>query len=180
MIMLNAKIIFSAPVYTTEDPEKVKGAVSNIVNFGKPKNEEIQPTLISGANPNKDSKIQDEDRINPFVSDAESIKQTVSAEGDLTLLSSIHYLIRREEIIDTANTALINGVSEDGCSLTVLLNKQAAFMKHLSFPADIESLGSVALTIKTETSDELEKIIDWLTPPTKDGIPLYELKMSDL
>ena len=178
--MLNAKVTFSAPVYITEDPEKVKDAVSNIVNFGKPKSEEIEMTVISGANPNKDSENSSDDGMNPFISDANMVKQTISAGGDLTLLSGIHYLIRKEEIIDTANTALNNGMSDDGCSLIVLLNKQAAFMKHLSFPADIESLGSVALKIEAEKFDDLERIINWLTPPTQDGVPLYELKLSDL
>lgn len=192
--MINAKITFNAPVYATEDAEKVKAAVSHLINYGRPKSEEIQPDLISGANLNVVPNKTEDDGSNPSISDAEKIEQTVTVSGDLTLLAGIHYLIRKEEIIDTANTALINGMTgneeeggnegeennENECRTFVSLNKQAAFMKRLSFPADVEPLGSVYLEIETETPDDLLKIIDWLTPPTKDGIPVYELKMNEL
>ncbi len=160
--MLNAKVTFFAPVYRTEDPEKVGAAVSNMANFGRPKSEEIH--AVFGKKDSED----------------ENIKQTATIDGNLELLSGIHYLIRKEEIIDTANTAFKEGTDESGCRTLVALNKQAALMKHLSFPADTEPLGSVYLEIETETPDALLKIIDWLTPPTKDGIPVYELKMNEL
>ncbi|MDV0445759.1 hypothetical protein MmiAt1_13540 [Methanimicrococcus sp. At1] len=178
--MINADVTFSAPVYMTEDLEKVKAAVSNMVNHGRPKTEEILPETISGANTKHEKNQTECDNINPFISDAENIKQTVVAAGNLDLLSGIHYLIRKEEIIDTANTALMQGIDETGCRTFVSLNKQAALMKHLSFPADIEPLGSVYLEIEAETPDDLLRIIDWLTPPTKEGIPIYELKMNEL
>jgi predicted RNA binding protein with dsRBD fold (UPF0201 family) len=178
--MINAKVTFFAPVYTTEDPEKVRAAVSNMANFGRPKTEEVRPELIIGASPKSEEKETTGDDANPFISDAENIKQTAAISGDLKLLLGIHYLIRKEEIIDTANTALKNGIDESGCKTFVALNKQAAFMKHISFPADIESLGAVFLEIETRTLDELLRIIDWLTPPTKEGVPVYELKMSEL
>lgn len=178
--MLNAKVTFFAPVYTTEDPEKVKAAVSNMVNFGRPKSEEILPETVSGANLKTEEFFTGNEIINPFISDAENIKQTITVDGNLELLSGIHYLIRKEEIIDTANTALLNGIDESECRLIVSLNKQAALMKHLSFPADVEPLGSIFLKIETSAPNELERIIDWLTPPTKEGVPVYELKMSEL
>ncbi|MDL2260754.1 hypothetical protein LJC08_00700 [Methanimicrococcus sp. OttesenSCG-928-J09] len=185
--MTNAKVTFTAPVYATEDAEKVKAAVSHLANYGRPKSEEILPDLVSGANPTIVPNKAEDDGLNPFISDAEKIEQTITVSGDLTLLTGIHYLIRKEEIIDTANTALMNGIEEDEdgnneneCRTFVSLNKQAAFMKHLSFPADVEPLGSVYLEIEAETPDDLLKIIDWLTPPTKEGIPVYELKMNEL
>ncbi|WNY29291.1 hypothetical protein MmiEs2_15170 [Methanimicrococcus stummii] len=178
--MIHAKITFSAPVYATEDSEKVKAAVSNMVNYGRPKAEEVLPESVSGANHTHEENKTASDDKNPFISDAENIKETAIAVGDLDLLSSIHYLIRKEEIIDTANTALTDGIDETGCKTFVALNKQAALMKHLSFPADTEPLGSVYLEIKAETPDELLKIIDWLTPPTKEGVPVYELKFNEL
>ncbi|MBZ3936108.1 RNA-binding domain-containing protein [Methanimicrococcus blatticola] len=170
MNMLNAKVTFFAPVYRTEDPEKVGAAVSNMANFGRPKSEEIRPDFISGTIP----------ALDKIDCDGENIKQTACINGNLELLSGIHYLIRKEEIIDTANTAFKNGTDESGCQTLVALNKQAALMKHLSFPADVEPLGSVYLEIEAETPDALLKIIDWLTPPTKEGIPVYELKMNEL
>ena len=192
------KVIFTAPVYVTEDEEKVRQAVSNIVNYGKPKNEEILPEIIETGATEKNSSCNIEEREynaeergynpeepkhNPFISDANHnrhIKKMIFAEGNLTALTGLHYLIRKEEIIDTAKSALLDGMSDDGCETSVLLNKQAAFMKKLSFPADIEPLGSIEIEIQTETADALLRIIDWLTPPTKDGIPVFELKMNEL
>lgn len=161
--MLNAKVTFFAPVYMTEDPNKVGAAVSNMANFGRPKSEE------------KHADFETETEF-----DDENIKQTARIAGNLELLSGIHYLIRKEEIIDTANTAFKDGTDESGCKTLVSLNKQAALMKRLSLPADIEPLGSVYLEIEAETPDALLRIIDWLTPPTKEGIPVYELKMNEL
>lgn len=178
--MINANVIFFAPVYVTEDPEKVRAAVSNMVNFGRPKTEEVRPELICGSDPKQEESKTSFSDENPFISDAENVKQTAVVSGDLKLLLGIHYLIRKEEIIDTANTALKKGIDESGCQTFVAFNKQAAFMRHISFPADVESLGAVFLEIKTKTPEELLKIIDWLTPPTKDGVPIYELKMSEL
>lgn len=178
--MIQAKVSFAAPVYRTEDSEKVKAAVSHLINFGRPKSEEIQPGMISGANPKTGENSETDSGANPFISDAEKIKQTVTAKGDLSLLSGIHYLIRKEEIIDTAHAAFLDGTDESGCRTLVSLNKQAAFMKRLSFPADIEPLGSIYLEIEAETPEALLRILDWLTPPTKEGIPVYELKMSEL
>lgn len=180
---LKAEVILTAPVYTTENAEKVRQAVSNIINYGRPKIEEILPKMISDANQKAEKSDLETEEINPFISDAayrEHIQQTAFVEGDLTLLTGLHYMIRKEEIIDTARSTLTEELSDDGCETAVLLNKQAAFMKHLSFPADLEPLGSIELKIRTKTPEDMLKIMDWLTPPTKDGIPVFELKLSDL
>jgi Uncharacterized protein conserved in archaea len=182
--MPSVKVIITAPVYATEDEEKVRQAVSNIVNHGRPKNEEILIEIIeiNTIGKNINCNIEKEEN-NPPTSNANHnrhIKKMIRTESDLTALTGFHYLIRKEEIIDTAKSALSDGVSDDGCETSVLLNKQAAFMKKLSFPADIEPLGSIEIEIQTETADALSRIIDWLTPPTKDGIPVFELKINEL
>jgi predicted RNA binding protein with dsRBD fold (UPF0201 family) len=158
--LLEVSVEFWAPVYTTENPDSVKQAVSHLLNAGHPKSEEIFVELTPA--------------------DMDHIKTAAYFRGDLTSLSGIHYLIRREKIIDTARSEFMKGFFEDGCSTTVLLNKQAAFMKHLSFPADAEPLGSIELTIETETPEALLKVLDWLTPPTKEGAPVFELKITDI
>ena len=176
-------VTFSAPVYITEDPEKVRQAVSNLINYGRPKSEEIRPGLFSDANQNSETSCEELENINPFISNAttrRNIQQITLEKGDLLLLTGIHYLIRKEEIIDTAKSAFLENLSDDGLKTEVLLNKQAAFMKRLSFPADLEPLGSVKLEIRTETSNDMLKLIDWLTPPTKNGLPVFELKLDEL
>jgi predicted RNA binding protein with dsRBD fold (UPF0201 family) len=149
--LLDVSVEFWAPVYTTENPGSVQKAVSHLLNAGRPKSEETFVELTPA--------------------DMDHIKTAAYFRGDLTSLLGIHYLIRREKIIDTAKSEFMGGLSEDGCQTTVLLNKQAAFMKRLSFPADIEPLGSIELTIETQTPEALLKVLDWLTPPTKEGAP---------
>jgi len=180
---MKVQVLFSAPVYITEDPEKVRQAVSNIINHGRPKSEEIRPMVFSDANQKSENSGGETENINPFISDATSrpnIQQIIVSKGDLMLLAGIHYMIRKEEIIDTAKSAFMECLSEDGLKTAVLLNKQAAFMKRLSFPADSEPLGSVKLEIRAETSEDMLKLIDWLTPPTKNGLPVFELKLDEL
>ena len=180
---MKVQVTFSAPVYITEDPQKVRQAVSNIINHGRPKIEEILPEVFSTAKQNSESSDKELEDVNPFISDAtirRNIQQITLAKGDLILLTGIHYLIRKEEIIDTAKSAFLESLSDDGLKTAVLLNKQAAFMKRLSFPADLEPLGSIKLEILTETSNDMLKLIDWLTPPTKNGLPVFELKFDEL
>ena len=60
------------------------------------------------------------------------------------------------------------------------MNKQVAYARRLNFPADEEPLGSVKVEIETKTPEAMERLIDWLTPPTKNGVPVYELTLKDL
>ncbi|WNY25879.1 hypothetical protein [Methanolapillus millepedarum] len=100
--------------------------------------------------------------------------------GGIDLLYGVHYLIRKEEIVDTTKAALLEGITEDEPEIRVYLNKQVAYVKRLNFPADVEPLGSIELEIKAESSASLAKIVDWLAPPTKDGVVLFELKVEEL
>ncbi len=99
-------------------------------------------------------------------------------QGDIALLKNMHTLLREEQIIDTARGQL--GKSIEGGSTQFIINKQVATVSRLNFPAVEEPLGSIHINIITDCSSDLELIIDWLTPPTEDGVPLYERPFPDL
>ncbi|WNY27639.1 hypothetical protein MsAm2_14420 [Methanolapillus ohkumae] len=164
-------ISFSAFVFPTENPEKVMRSILNLVNYGRPKTEVpvLENTIV----------------CTPATADG-ILVQKLSLFGGLDLLFGIHYLVRREEIIDTMRSELEHGILEesdsgDEISKTVIfLNKQVAYVKRLNFPADAEPLGSVELEIQADSPARLAKVIEWLAPPTKEGVALYELKVEDL
>ncbi len=111
--MIHVKV--SAPVYPTEDPDKVIRAVSALFF---------------------DIKIEKKDigTAEPEIGDSPSL--FLSGEGGLDLLLTLHGLIRREEIIDSIrNKVLSEDLSNDGLSVRFLFNKQAAFVGIPSIPA---------------------------------------------
>ncbi|HML02737.1 MAG TPA: hypothetical protein VK487_05115, partial [Candidatus Bathyarchaeia archaeon] len=68
-------------------------------------------------------------------------------------------LLRRERIRDAARTVLLRGV--EGESITFYLNKQVAYVEHISFsePTGESALGPIKVTI---TCDKPRELIDWL------------------
>ena len=68
-------------------------------------------------------------------------------------------LLRRERIRDAARSVLLRGV--EGESITFCLNKQVAYVGHISFsePTGESALGPIKVTI---TCDKPRELIDWL------------------
>lgn len=103
-----------------------------------------------------------------------------AGESDIYGLKHIHYQIRAEEIIDTSRTRLNVGLSEDGLSTSFIINKQVATVGRLNYPAQAEPLGSIDVTIEADNEAEMERFIDWLTPPTEDGVADFEMDIKDV
>jgi uncharacterized protein len=148
----------SAPVYPTEDPEKVIRAILALFT-----NLEIEK---------KDNKLAEpETGVLPSL--------LLSGEGGIYLLLALHGLIRREEIIDSVRNKSLNaGLSNDGLSVRFLLNKQAAFVGVPSIPAQKEPLGSIEVVIKADSQEEMKRLFEWLLPPTEEGRPIREVEME--
>ncbi len=86
-------------------------------------------------------------------------------------LDSLHELFRQQRILDVARKTLRKGTIEN--STVFYINKQVAFVKKINF-CDEEGespLGPIRIVIEYE---DIEKLIDWLTPFTKHG---YEEKL---
>ncbi|WP_406670673.1 RNA-binding domain-containing protein [Methanolobus sp. ZRKC4] len=103
-----------------------------------------------------------------------------SAEGDVYTLEHLHYLIREEEIIDTSRTRLNVGLSEDGLSTSFIISKQVATVGRLNYPAKEEPLGSINIEVVADSEKEMERFFDWLTPPTENGIPDFEINIDSV
>ncbi|WP_370571901.1 RNA-binding domain-containing protein [Methanomethylovorans sp.] len=104
----------------------------------------------------------------------------VEGTTDLEGLRHLHYLLREEEIIDTARTQFEVGIREDEPSTSFRISKLVAFVGRLNFPAAEESLGSIHVTMSASSSFELHRLIEWLTPPTEKGKILFEPDIEDV
>jgi predicted RNA binding protein with dsRBD fold (UPF0201 family) len=151
--MIHVKV--SAAVYPTEDPEKVNKAISGLFTGIELQKESVDVKEI-------------EKGVSPVF--------RLTGEGGLDLLFTLHGLIRREAIIDSIRNKVFNkGLSSEGLSVSFLLNKQVAFIGTPSVPAEEEPLGSIEVTIRADSSGEMERLFEWLLPLTEEGVPVVEV-----
>ncbi|MFP4655153.1 MAG: AAA family ATPase [Methanohalobium sp.] len=106
-------------------------------------------------------------------------KRHLSGSGDIGALKNLHEMFRKEKILDTGRMQLEEGISIDGLSTHFIINKQVASVGRLNFPADEEPLGSIHVIITVNSKDKMKKILDWLTPPTEDGRPKFEMEIRE-
>jgi hypothetical protein len=85
-------------------------------------------------------------------------------------LARFHALLRSQQILDTARSVMFSKRRGNFTRLT--LNKQAAYVGKISFTDGESPLGPI--TVELEASD-LERLIDYLAPRTKDGKPIFEI-----
>ncbi len=78
-------------------------------------------------------------------------------------LTKLYNLLRRERIRDAARAILYDGLS--GKSIVFYLNKQVAYVEHVSFsnPVGESPLGPIRVEIQ---SDDPRELIEWLAPRT--------------
>jgi len=128
------EVYVEAEIHPTEDPEKVKQAVENILW-----NPEFEVKPLEGGS-----------------------LLTARAKGRESL-TKIYNLLRRERIRGAARGLLLQGLR--GKSLIFYLNKQVAYVGHLSFsePEAESPLGPIKVQIQCEDPRE---IIEWLTKTT--------------
>ena len=88
-------------------------------------------------------------------------------------LKTLHELLRRQEILDTARKVMLRTLV--GNTTAFQLSKQAALMGLVSFPPEEEALGSLHVQITGG-----EGVINWLAPETVNGVPVREIDLSEL
>lgn len=98
-------------------------------------------------------------------------KILIARSRSIRSLEKFHRLLRTQRILDTARSVFKKMAR--GNVLVFYLHKQALAVGKISFVGgDQESpLGAVKVMIKYHNIDE---IIDWLSPPTQHGKPLWE------
>ncbi len=88
-------------------------------------------------------------------------------------LKTLHELLRKQEILDTARKVLLRGLVGDTTAFQ--LSKQAALMGIVSFPPEEEALGSLHVQITGG-----ERVIKWLAPETENGVPVSEIGLCEI
>jgi predicted RNA binding protein with dsRBD fold (UPF0201 family) len=132
--MNSLSIKVETEVKPTEDAEKVKKAILNLV-----------------PNPTMESEVRGNES---FI-----IAKATGEEG----LSKLQSLLKQERIRDAARKVFFEGVR--GSVITFYLNKQAAYVNHISFckPKAESPLGPIKVEI---ISDNPEELINWLVHRT--------------
>ena len=88
----------------------------------------------------------------------------VAKAKGLESLLKLRTILRNESIRDAARRVMSKGATER--SLVFYLNKQAAFVKHVSFsePESESPLGPIKVTINCS---DARAVLDWLAPKTR-------------
>lgn len=114
-------------VRPTEDVEKVKKAVLNIIDV-----DSVQ-----------------------YVSSSEGYSFIVCESRSIAALFKLHELLRQQRILDTARKILL--AQRQGDMVTIKLHKQSAYARHVSFVTydDESPLGPITITIVSDKINEV-------------------------
>jgi len=132
----DVKLEVEAYLYSTENIDKVKSAINNIF---------------------KD--------LNYEIKDIENnVQLIIGRASSLEALEKFRDLLKQDRIRDAARATMIRSKSND--SMVFYLNKQVAFVSHISFSmSEGESpLGPIKIRMR---SKKLDSLIDWLVPKTR-------------
>jgi len=95
----------------------------------------------------------------------------VGESTDIRCLDRLHQLLRLQAILDSARRVMRAGTR--GNLTQFMLNKQVAAVGKVSFTAGELSLGPIVVTIE---APDIERLIDYLAPRTRDGKPIAEIR----
>ena len=86
-------------------------------------------------------------------------------------LRAVYEGIRKRKILDTVRDMLMR---QRGDELLLLLHKQAAYVGVVSVVEEEHEspMGPIVIRIRSKS---IQKIIDWLSPRTMDGEPLWSM-----
>ncbi len=87
-------------------------------------------------------------------------------------LRKFRELLRIQRILDTARSELFRGRTDN--EITILLNKQTAYVSKINFAEEDAILSPIRVTFKVY-GIPIGKFIDYLAPPTKAGKPIREV-----
>lgn len=132
--MNEVDVRIEAEINPTEDPERVKKSVENIIS-----------TAEFEVKPQKRGSLLTAER------------------SGIESLTKFFNLLRRERILDAARNVLFKGLDKN--SITFYLNKQVAYVGHLSFsePTAESPLGPIKVQV---FCDNPRSLIEWLAPKT--------------
>lgn len=135
------EVLVEARVYPTEDPEKVKVAIENVLFGGE---YELRPSP---------------DGLGHIL---------IARASGREALSKLRALIRIGRISDAARGVFLKAITGD--RMIFYLNKQAAYARHISFsePVGESPLGPIKIEVRCP---DPRALIDWLAPSSAAGSP---------
>lgn len=86
-------------------------------------------------------------------------------------LGRLHQLLREQAIRDSARSMMVQG--RRGNVVKFMLNKQVAFVGKVSFTEGEAPLGPIVVTLE---APDIERLIDYLAPQTREGKPIREVR----
>lgn len=95
----------------------------------------------------------------------------IGESSDVRALDRLHQLLRLQAILDSARKVM--RASREGNLVRFMLNKQVATVSKVSFTDDESPLGPIIVTIEAL---DIERLIDYLAPRTRDGKPIEEIR----
>ncbi len=99
----------------------------------------------------------------------------VGESTEMESLSRLHQLLRQQAILDSARSVMFSNRSDN--STRLMLNKQVAFVGRISFTDGESPLGPIVVSLE---ASEIELLIDYLAPRTREGRPILELVAKDV
>lgn len=137
-MIYSASVEVEAPIYDTEERERVKEAVLNVF-------------------PDADLRVEEPNSGVPGREYARLLR------GETHSLERFREQVERQEIVDTVRSELLDSVLGD--SLDFRLKKQAAYVGRVNLDVGGHELGSVKVRIE---SDDPGGLVDYVAPPTED------------
>lgn len=86
-------------------------------------------------------------------------------------LDRLHQLLRQQAIRDSARSVMLR--SRRGNVVRFMLNRQVAFVGKVSFTEGESPLGPIGVTLE---APDIERLIDYLAPRTREGKPIREIR----
>lgn len=95
----------------------------------------------------------------------------IGESTDIRSLDRLHQLLRLQAILDSARKIMRAG--RRGNIVEFMLNKQVAAVSKVSFTDGESPLGPIVVTLD---APDIECLIDYLVPRTRDGKPIKEIE----
>jgi len=95
----------------------------------------------------------------------------VGESTEVGVLDRLHQLLRLQMILDSARSVMQRG--RHGNVVRFMLNKQVATVGKVSFTEGESPLGPIVVTLE---APDIERLIDYLAPRTREGRPIREIR----
>lgn len=98
-------------------------------------------------------------------------RSLVGESNSVESLDRLHQLLRQQAIRDSARSVMLRSRRDNIARF--MLNRQVAFVGKVSFTGGESPLGPIVVTLE---APDIERLIDYLAPRTREGKPVREIR----